>query len=359
MSVLVSSQDIYLSTQQSGSASSEGSDDGFNRFKMCLNTAPLKTTENEIGRLSLTQFSAYRNFYLVNKFNNRVYMTWKKGGVDCSAILELTKQDYGTIGEIAQEFCDQLIARFTHGGGGAGVVFTKGALSPALTYTKGQKGTGIFDVTLTTGAPHGITDLVLQCRQYIGEPRVDEQFGDSYALLGGKRIGELDATAQSFTISNPTTAQIQIVGFFPMQRSTTQYLYMNVSEATTNLESQNISSFYPLQDSHIITSNIIAKIPVNNEIVGYQLDTSTPYFVELDNKLLSNILFEIKDHHGRSIDTITDIATQGNLFSDLTLNWSVYARSNNVHELQAPFKNYNIEENEFAENVKRTTGSGF
>ena len=361
MSVLLSTQDIYISTQQSGSASAQGSDDGFNRFRMCLNTSPLKTTDNEIGRLSLTQFSAYRNFFLVNKFNNRVYLTFTSGGVAKSATIELTKQDYGGIGEIAQEFANKIVDAVNGALGLTGASanrFQVSTLSPASTYKKGQTGTGIFNTKFdrANGSALGISDIKLQCRQYVTS--TPEEFGDSYALLGGKRIGQVSATANSFSITENSNDFV-VAGFFPMQRSTTQYLYMKVSEATTNLESQNISSSTPILDSHILASSIIAKIPIQNEIIGFQLDNDTPYFVELDNKQISDILFELKDHHGRTIDTISDIENDGNLFSDMTFNWSVYARGGNVHELQAPVQNFHIEENQFAQNVRRTTGSGF
>ncbi len=363
MSVLLSTQDIYISTQQSGSASSQGSDDGFNRFRMCLNTAPLKTTDNEIGRLSLTQFSAYRNFFLVNKFNNRVYLTFTSGGSNYAATIELTKQDYGGIGEIAQEFANKIVDAINTAlslTGSSANRFQVNTLSPASTYKKGQTGTGMFATKFdrADGSAIGLTNVILQCRQYRTTTSPEEDFGDSYALLGGKRVGTENAATNSFVI-RLNANDFDVSGFFPMQRSTTQYLYMKVSEATTNLESQNISSFTPLVDSHILASSIMAKIPIQNEIIGFQLDTSTPYFVELDNKQISDILFELKDHHGRTIDTIADSENDGNLFSDMTFNWSVYSRGGNIHELQAPVQNFHIEENQFSQNVRRTTGSGF
>jgi len=357
MSVLVSSQDIYLSTQQSGSPGAAGADDGFNRFKMCLNTAPLTTSDNEMARLMVTQFSAYRNFYYVNAFNNQVYITYTDaGGGSQAGTLTLTKQDYANIGDIAAEFTTKLLAFFASDGISS---VKAGTQNPPANYVKGQTGTGIFSVVLqTTGAAHGITNLKIQTRQYY-DAAIPGMFGDSYALLGGKRIGEADASAESFTTSFPAADEIKIDGFYPMQRTTTQYLYMHVSENTTNLESQNYTAARPLQDTHIVASNIIAKIPINDTLIGFQQDQSSPYFVELDNRHISEILFEIKDHHGRRIDTLTDIETQGNLFSDMTLTYQVYARGANSHELRAPIKNFHIEQNTMAANVQANTGSGF
>ena len=364
MSVLVSSQDIYLSTQQSGSPASVGQDDGFNRFRMCLNTSPLLTGDKQFGKLGLTQFSAYRNFFYVNKFNNSVKLTYTKGGVDADINVLLTKQDYANIGAIATELVTQLIAAFA-AGDGAGTQFTfqakAGTQTPAAGYTKGQTGTGIFSVTLEspTGTSHGITNMKLQTQQFY-DPSDETRFGDSYALLGGIRIDDSTSTESSFTIDTTTTAdEIVITGHFPMQRSTTQYLYLSCSENTSNLESQNLSTSRPVKDTHIVASSILAKIPINNEVIGFQLDTSTPYYVDLDNRHISEILFELKDHHGRSIDQIADITSKGNLFSDMTLNWSVYEKGGSPHELNAPVTNFNYEIDGAAINTHRTTGSGF
>ena len=370
MSVLISSQDIYVSTQQSGSASAQGSDDGFNRFRIAMNSNPLTTGNNQYGRLSVTQFSAYRNFYYVNEWNNKVWLYFTQSdGQNIAKILELTKGDYSTIGDIAAEFTTQLIAALAQS---ATFTVKAGTQSPPAGFTKGDSGTGIFGVTLetTNGAAHGITNVRLQCRQYLQDPDIYPisapnqglyGFNDSYALLGGKRIGAQEATAVSFTAGNTVvTGELVITGFYPLQRTTTQYLYMSCSENTSNMESQNISAAAAAEDTHIVSSSIIAKIPINDTLIGFQQDQSTPFFVELDNRHISEILFEIKDHHGRTVDMIRpDITTEGNMFSDMVFNWEVYSRGGNPHELQAPVKNYNIEQNTMAVNVRANTGDGF
>ena len=364
MSVLVSSQDIYVSTQQSGSASAQGSDDGFNRFRIAMNSNPLTTGNNQYGRLSVTQFSAYRNFYYVNEWNNKVWLTYTHGGSNFAKLIELTKQDYTNIGDIAAEFTTKLIAALSQ----ATFTVKAGTQSPAAGFVKGQTGSGIFGVTLeTTGAAHGFTNVKLQCRQYLQDPSLTASspaqgaygFNDSYALLGGKRIGAQDAAAESFNVVYYASDELVITGFFPLQRTTTQYLYMSCSENTSNMESQNISAAQPLSDTHIVSSSIIAKIPLNDTLIGFQQDQSTPFFVELDNRHISEILFEIKDHHGRTIDLIDGVTTEGNMFSDMVFNWEVCSRGGNPHELQAPVKNFNIEQNTMAVNVQANTGSGF
>ena len=51
MSILLSSKNIYLSTQPSGNLSNV--DDGINKFRACLNNIPLQSGANQYGKISL------------------------------------------------------------------------------------------------------------------------------------------------------------------------------------------------------------------------------------------------------------------------------------------------------------------
>ena len=66
---LVKSQDIFISSQQSGETGASAKQE-FNSFKVCFNQHPLTCSANQFVRLSLTQFWSYRNWYYVNKTNN-------------------------------------------------------------------------------------------------------------------------------------------------------------------------------------------------------------------------------------------------------------------------------------------------
>ena len=103
MSVLVASKDFYLSTQQSGSPGT--TDQTFSKFRMCLNSNPLICSVGEQTRLSLTQFSAYRNWYHVNQHNNRfdIFYTDAANNLQ-SGSFQLKCQDYADIDDIAIEF---------------------------------------------------------------------------------------------------------------------------------------------------------------------------------------------------------------------------------------------------------------
>ncbi len=343
MSVLVNSKNIYLSTQPSSILG--GRDDTFNRFRACLNNIPLQTKNDQYAKISLIDFNAYRNFYLVHKYNNLVYVKCKLNTVQQPFTpIRLTSKDYGNITDIGLEFAKKLTTYFDGLGGAVNIIDPVAAdISPSDNYIKGQTGNGVFGVTLknTGGVAHTISDVIIQTRNYenVADP---DDFGDSYALLGGERLSQASDTAFSFTANTTAVASdITITGLYPMQLSTNAYLYLNCAEVQTNLESENFSAAANLNnDTHIVGSQILAKIPIQNQFASIKSDMSTPHFIFSDNRNISELMFSITDQHGRTIDTTSfnDIETKGNLFCEMTINYQVYTKgigqpqNNNVEQ---------------------------
>ena len=337
MSVLVHSHDLYLSTQQSGTVGPAQST--FDNFKVCLNSQPLRCKTGEVLRLSLTQFSCYRNFYHINKFNNLIQVSYRhNGNPGETQTLKLDEGDYDTIEAIADNLGVQLETMFA----GLGVTVT--------VVNNTNKGTSkpqrILDLELNTTSNNNISYLLIRCPQFYSSDD-ETMFNDSYCILGGKRIADSNSTEQSFilnwTLNN--SQKISIKGFYPMQKSSTQYLYLTCAEHSDNLESQNLSAAKSLQDTHVKRSNIIAKIPIQEEICGYQAMSPSPYYITTNNQHISDLVFEIVDHHGRSVPKPDGIDTQGNLFSDMTLKVETFAVGGGEHTLNAPHQNFHYESN--------------
>jgi hypothetical protein len=322
---------------------------------MCLNSAPISCENGQQNKLSLTQFSCFRNFYYINQYNCRVDVTYKLDNVQQTKAFLLDKQDYDGIGSIAAEFATKLKDCF------GGTTSVDAGTLPATTFTIGGTGNRVLSVSLNN-LPADITDLVIQTRQHDGvsvsgndatvtgtaDGIACTSFGDSYVILGSKRIAAPSATEQSFALvhaDNATTLSIE--GFFPMQKTSMQYMYLKCSEAADNLQSQNLGEVKDVQDSHMVGSQIMAKIPVDNVVCAWQSFSShCPYFVNSTNRNISEVMFNLVDHHGRPIPkTHDEIETEGNLFSDLTLKVDTYSIGGNEHTLNSPVKNYHYEAN--------------
>lgn len=330
---LVSSRDIFISTQQSGGGASNSNTNTFSNFKICFNANPLKCSDSQFMRLSITQFNLYRNFYLVNSNNNTILSKIISADGTTTTTASLTPKDYGNISDIASEFSTQILT-LLNASQSVGT-FSAGTITPNG-FAIGSTGTRIFDCIYTLNS-HGITTCNLQT------PQFGDNFSDSYALLGGKRIGTDDSVAtSSFTITIATNT-IRVQGLYPLQRSTMPFLYLRCELNGNNLETQNLSNTDQTPSSHILQSSIICKVPVGDEFCSAQFDNLSPYFVDLESNFVSEISFQVRDHHGRKIPDIAGdntIETEGNLFLDMTSKVLVYEGGQNPNVLNTPVAPY-------------------
>ena len=67
-------------------------------------------------------------------------------------------------------------------------------------------------------------------------------------------------------------------------------------EVADNIESQNLSTDGSVQDSHMVSSHILAKIPVDDVVCALQYESS-PYFLNSSNRHISELRFHLIDHH--------------------------------------------------------------
>ena len=122
---------------------------------MCLNSNPLICSNGEQTRLSLTQFSTYRNFYYIHQNNNRFDIFYDNAaGALQSGSFQLTCEDYADIAAIATEFRDRLQEKLRAMSGIGGITVTTPA-SGTMGVGNGATGDRIFaaDIgNITTGA---------------------------------------------------------------------------------------------------------------------------------------------------------------------------------------------------------------
>lgn len=348
--VLTETKNIWLSTQQSGELSADSST--FNRFKMCLNHNVLRCGQDQFQRISLSQFNCHRTWYNINKFNNLFILHCKKGGVQQSPIeIKLTEQDYDSIGAVSKELSEKIKAALDTV---TGLTFTidTATRTPAASFSLGDTGTRTF-FSKFTASGHTLTDIVIQTPQYYKAETDGIYFNDSYILGGGSRITTENTTRSSYKVvvaGNDITFQ----GRFPMVLNTMPFIYIKCALAGDNLESQNLSNFNAGTDTHIIGSQILGKVAVQNEFCSYIGDDSTPYYVNVTNKAISEILFQVVDHHGRTLAVPVDatgegqsIETDGSLHSDLCIRVEVYqiGRNPNFLELKPQKSTYTRNQN--------------
>ena len=336
MSILLSSKNIFLTTTPSGGLTTDGIDDGINTFRATLSSVPLQTQNGEYGKISLVDFTMYRNFYYVNGRNNHVfYRVVETDGTVTDGDFTLVKGDFNFT-DLQANFSNRLKIALNAEDNISGVtvenidndVAENRKLSIKLTFPNNV-----------------IQSMSVQCRNYNnngveGNPlNTTDFFNDSYALLGAQRTPTDDEnfeTASGFSINVTNEGgTVAIKSFYPMQTGTMPDIYLRCQEVVDNLESETFKINGDGGDSsNIVGSTILGVIPVKpisdvtNEMVRYRGDTSTPYFIMSDNRNISELFFRITDAHGRSIVPIKhpDYPELGNFFCQLTINFSVFTK---------------------------------
>tara|TARA_R110000850_G_scaffold70423_3_gene156036 strand:- start:352 stop:1443 length:1092 start_codon:yes stop_codon:yes gene_type:complete len=338
MSVLVSSKNIFLSTQPSGGLSG-GIDDQLNSFRATMNNVPLQTQNGEYAKISLVDFNMYRNFYYVNKTNNKLFFNVVLGdGTIEKSSFSLTEGDYDYI-KLQENFSASLLLAVNALSSISGV--TAAVVPTDLAQYPNQTGNRKLFVKLTFPSALNVVSMNIQARNYDNGGDFDttissDFFNDSYALLGSKRtaVDDTDFTGASGFETTVASHVVSIKGFFTMQTSTLPNIYLRCQEVIENLESETYKfSQNGSNSSHIVGSTILGKIPVKpfgditNDVIRYEGDNSTQYYVLSDNKNISELFFRLTDAHGRTIPAITaDQTTLGNLFCELTINFSVFTK---------------------------------
>ena len=99
-----------------------------------------------------------------------------------------------------------------------------------------------MSITLTNAAT-AASAFVLQAREISGYSDANN-YNDSFAVLGGKRItATADTSSSSFGVTiDGGTGNITITGFYPMQRSTSEHIYLRTSLVNDNLGTKSMHS---------------------------------------------------------------------------------------------------------------------
>ena len=296
---IVNSFNIFIDSEKSslvGDRTSEGDD-----VKIHFEGQTIEAKDGELIRISLLNFTMFNNTYMVNKNNGRINVVGTDG-TPFSDTISLTPKNYINLKDIATDFATKLgtyLASETVANS-----FENTTINPQST-TMGSTDDRLLDITLTakngTGSTiaHGITELHIQ---------MPESVGDSYCLLGGRRQDDTtDTDFDSLIITGITAGAttIRVQGYFPMQRMTDPFVYLRCNNAQNGLEMSVLSNDRGRYNADIINSDILAKVFKDVEYITYNSSTGDEYFMNLQQRKLSNLRLFLTDSKGRKLGRLS------------------------------------------------------
>lgn len=331
---VVASINLFLDSSQITTPGSTGTDCGFELGGSTIICGPGQSL-----RLNLVQFNMYTNFYPVNSSNQVMTLT-TTGLTPTSKIftnskINIKSQFYGSPRAVTYEamvaLSEFLVDKNFYSGtlnAGASLEIEAQVKEPTI-FSAGQTGiaadkhlftysgtservcTGLL--TWKNGAVHGLSAADIAANKFVLEckDRASE-------LLG----------CDSFSISVDSTTTLSFSGKFPGQRSTDPYVYVRSSLASSNLESacaQTASS----NSKNVISSDILAKIPISQEFSQYFAGADNVFFANLQTKNLSRIDLRLTNSRNEELPAIKgQTENTGNLSFQCILRVDVLQSTN-------------------------------
>ena len=362
---VVNSFNLFVDTERTnicGDHSSTGDD-----VNIHFEGSSIIANEGELIKLTLTNFSMYNNTYGVDVNNDKITTQSSLTAtptIFTSGTTRIADKNYGTLGDLALEIAKKLasrinalntgIARFTITINNLfkntpattdllrnSYTFSTNAISvggvpsfpntnDAVPLSMSEIGNRLFDVKITCFASNGTTPYNHGFHSFNIQSPADK--GDFANLIGGLRLDNTaDATFQSIktTMLTTTTTTIDPVtsvsttttentgfhfqGFFPMQRTTDPFVYLrcNLSQSG-GLESATLASdtiVSTSNNSDLTSSTILAKLTRDVEFINYDNTGSDEYFINLQQRKLSNIKLTLTDSKNRPLGRRSDTNT--------------------------------------------------
>ena len=298
---LVRTHNIFIDTAKARVESRTNGDD----FALHLNTMAVDAEQNEFIRLTLNNVAMVKSWTDVNNNNNGLEI-----GINDAfdGYAYLTKQNYKSVSDLASDFAttigNYVVTNY------APASFTVSNLAPATTTSINGTSDNIISFDIEFDVDHTITTNL----QIFGI----EAGGESAILLGGDMYEKDEATAKitdtgdstsSFNCSVLGSKKIRVQGLYPAQRFTEPYVYLRTSLPTSATETASITDVQAGKFPEANSSNILAKIPVNTEMVVFNSQTGKEFFLDLRQKHLNNIQLYLTDSKNRRLGRLPTNST--------------------------------------------------
>jgi hypothetical protein len=301
---IVNSFNIFIDTEKAsivGDQTSKGDD-----VHIHFEGQTIEARDGELIRLSLLNFTMFNNTYMVNINNSRFNVRGAStSGGSFNDTVSITRKNYNDLKDLATDFATNLGTYLTANSNANS--FENTSVKPVST-SMNSTDNRLLEITLTAknssnaSINHDITSLKIQ---------MPESVGDCYTLLGGLRQDDTtDTNFESLDVT-VTPQTVVVKGFFPMQRMTDPYVYLRCNNAQNGLEMSVLSNDRGRYNADIINSDILAKVVKDVEFITYESSTGNEYFMNLQQRKLSNLRLFLTDSKGRKLGRLSSERDKG------------------------------------------------
>ena len=298
---------VFVDSSRGHSANSKGDD-----FELNLGHTNVVADEGQYIRLSLNNFSMHKTFTDINDSNNKFKLSYNKQG-DSELLfikeLTLTNRNNTTLNALATDFANVIgnsILTTDIAGVTEPTSFTISELTPSSTTSVGGDSDYVISFKLTFNTAHNLDN-----------PKIFFSLddGDINEILGGDRLessgdGVTELNYSSVNITKTSTTVITVSCLYPAQRQTIDHIFLRaIGTQNTSVETLGFLNPSESHKADVTDSDILAKIPVDVEYCSYEAQTGREYFLNIRQKVLTNLRFRLTDRHNRPIGRVFNSAS--------------------------------------------------
>lgn len=316
-------------------------------FELNMNNSKIDIQKGQFFRLSLLNFNMFKPFTNINSTNDRflLHTVTTNGGVRNQRIT-IPHGNYKTINSIMTAFSkalrDELLSRSQQGNSAATNVNTSNQKPESTDTAEGDTDNKIsfkikFKDASNADTPHNFTTVAIYCYD-----RYDTGASNAHQILGAKRIRGSPSFGsaptftpqgeESYIVDTSDPNSLKFTSIFGAQRLSEPFIYLRTSlgNSTNNLETSSLSDEVATRAnvSHVHSSNIFAKIPVDVEFCHFGSQHGNEYFMNLHNlRHLTNIKFYLTNSHGLPLSHVLTDGQEPNIDFTMVLKVDIVEKN--------------------------------
>ena len=342
MDKIIKSFNIFVDTdrgQHTGSCTADN-------IELNLNHVNINTSKGQFMRLTVQNFSMFRNWTNVNTYNSKFRVVID--GLNKDFTIDLDHKDYATRQELATNLAEKIKSCFP-----SPYVITTTVLSPELNQSNNKRIKINLDFSQTPGAGNALNNIG-NVHILFPSDFSDNSISDAASLLGAKEaIGNNESSDRTRSVSSALDTSSNLIFEFPYpcQLQTEQFVYLRTNLMNNTIENSSLGRIRKnIGDTH--HSNILGRFTiVSEDFVQFDAQQGREYFIDLDQKHLQNIKLRLTTSHDQVLPFIEHQNTLGNLNFTCVIRCDVIQRfspeanqfEKNHHIHQPRFDNLHIQ----------------
>ena len=316
-------------------------------IELNLNHVNINTSKGQFMRLTLQNFSMFKNWTNVNTYNSKFRIFIDDGGysTNIDASINLDHKDYTNREDLANNLANKVLEKL-RATKAQNATIVANSVRPIASISSDK----IISFQIDLGANHDVSKCSLL---FPSEFSNDTTISDAASLLGAKRaIGDETSADDSRAVDTSISNDILTFTFpYPCQLQTEQFVYLRTNLMNNTIENSSLGRIRKnIGDTH--HSNILGRFTiVSDDFVQFDAQQGREYFIDLDQKHLQNIKLRLTTSHDQVLPFIEDQNTLGNLNFTCVIRCDVIQRfspeanqfEKNHHIHQPRFDNLHIQ----------------